>query len=152
MLTISTPIGLMRLSQEKDQIVGAVCIGGDDCNEDRATPLLMEASKQLEEYFAGVRSVFDLPLCIRGSVFEQAVYHALLQVPYGETRTYGEIARMIGRPGAARAVGRTCGQNPLLIFVPCHRIIGAGGRLTGFAAGIEVKQTLLLHEAENKQI
>ncbi|MBR5224677.1 MAG: methylated-DNA--[Clostridia bacterium] len=141
----------MRLCQEKNQLVSAVCIGENDRFEDSATPLLLEARRQLEEYFSGARSAFDLPLCIRGTAFEQSVYHALLSVPYGETRTYGELARMIGRPGAARAVGRACGQNPLLIFVPCHRIVGTGGRLTGFAAGTEAKRTLLLLEAGHKQ-
>lgn len=151
-LTVFTPIGPVRLCQEWDEIVSAVCIDQKEETEDHPTPLLLEAKRQIEEYFSGVRSAFDLPLRIRGTVFEQAVYRELLKIPCGETRMYGELAQIIGRPGAARAVGRACGRNPLLILVPCHRVVGIGGRLTGFAAGTEAKKILLSHERQMSRV
>lgn len=102
-----------------------------------------EVRRQLEEYFAGERETFDLPLAPRGTAFEKSVWNELSRIPYGETRSYAEIARAIGRPGAARAVGRANGANPIPIVVPCHRVIGANGSLTGFGGGLEVKSLLL---------
>ena len=101
------------------------------------------AIRQLGQYFAGTRREFDLELAPRGSEFEKQVWALLTKIPYGETRTYGELARALGRPSASRAVGAANGQNPLAIVVPCHRVIGADGTLTGYAGGIERKQTLL---------
>jgi methylated-DNA-[protein]-cysteine S-methyltransferase len=111
--------------------------------EDRRHPVLMEAERQLAEYFAGRRMVFDLPLAASGTPFQLQVWQALLRIPYGETRTYGAIAREIGHPAAARAVGAANGRNPLSIIAPCHRVIGASGALTGFAGGLAVKRYLL---------
>ncbi len=106
-------------------------------------PLLREAVRQLEEYFAGRRRRFDLPLDLRGTPFQLRVWELLQGIPYGETRSYGELAQDLGRPGAARAVGAANGANPLAIVVPCHRVIGAGGALTGYGGGIERKRFLL---------
>lgn len=108
-----------------------------------------EAARQLDEYLAGTRTTFELPLAPQGTVFEQEVWAALATIPYGQTRSYGQIAAQIGRPGwsAARAVGRANGRNPLWIVVPCHRVVGADGRLTGYAGGLEVKRALLDLEA-----
>ena len=102
-----------------------------------------EVRRQLEEYFAGERQTFDLPLSPKGTAFERSVWSELSRIPYGATRSYAEIARAIGRPGAARAVGRANGANPIPIVVPCHRVIGADGSLTGFGGGLEVKSRLL---------
>ena len=102
-----------------------------------------EVRRQLEEYFAGERETFDLPLAPKGTAFEKSVWNELSRIPYGETRSYAEIARAIGKPGAARAVGRANGANPIPIVVPCHRVIGANGSLTGFGGGLEVKSLLL---------
>jgi methylated-DNA-[protein]-cysteine S-methyltransferase len=102
-----------------------------------------EVRRQLAEYFAGERREFDLALAPAGTPFERAVWGELAKIPFGETRTYGEIAAALGRPGAARAVGRANGANPLPIVVPCHRVIGADGSLTGFGGGLEVKAWLL---------
>ena len=99
--------------------------------------------EQLAEYFAGERSDFDLPLAAPGSPFQHRVWAALRQIPYGETSTYGQIAEVIGRPGAARAVGLANGANPIGIVVPCHRVVGADGSLTGYGGGLERKQFLL---------
>lgn len=98
---------------------------------------------QLEEYFAGTRTTFDLVLRPTGTVFQRRVWDALSRIPYGETRTYGEIAEAIGQPGAARAVGLANGRNPIAIVVPCHRVIGADGSLTGYGGGLDVKRALL---------
>ena len=107
------------------------------------TPLTARAAAELEEYFDRRRSVFTVPLSPHGTEFQLAVWQALRDIPYGQTRTYGEIAGSIGRPKAARAVGMANHDNPLLIFTPCHRVVGKDGSLTGFACGLEVKRRLL---------
>jgi len=112
------------------------------------SPLLAEAEEQLNEYFAGLRTEFDLPLRAAGTPFQQAVWAEMNKIPYGETRTYGQLAAALGKPGASRAVGGACHRNPIGIIQPCHRVVGTGGSLTGFAAGLEVKQLLLALEAE----
>ena len=106
-------------------------------------PVLVETAAQLGAYFDGERTAFDLPLDFRGTDFQKQVWAALLTIPFGETRSYGEIARQIGHPGASRAVGAANGRNPISIIAPCHRVIGSHGSLTGFAGGIEAKRLLL---------
>jgi len=110
---------------------------------------LAEARRQLREYFAGKRRGFDLPLNLSGTEFQVSVLRALLEIPYGETVSYGEIAKRIGRPRAVRAVGAANGRNPLPVVVPCHRVIGSTGDLTGFGGGLDTKEALLRLEAEN---
>ena len=107
---------------------------------------------QLGEYFAGARRTFDVPLDLRGSEFQRAFWAALLEIPYGETASYGEIARRVGRPGKARAVGRANGSNPIAVIVPCHRVIGADGTLTGYGGGLERKRLLLDLESGRAQL
>jgi methylated-DNA-[protein]-cysteine S-methyltransferase len=102
-----------------------------------------ENLKQLQEYFDGIRTRFDLPLDIDGTPFQMAVWHELQKIPCGETRTYGEIARSIGKPGAARAVGMANHENPVAIVIPCHRVVGSDGSLTGYAGGLDLKKKLL---------
>lgn len=109
-------------------------------------PVIAAAARQLDEYFAGTRTTFDLPLDPVGTEFQRGVWRALLTIPYGETRSYADIARAIGRPSATRAVGAANGRNPLPIVTPCHRVIGSNGRLTGFAGGLPNKQLLLALE------
>jgi methylated-DNA-[protein]-cysteine S-methyltransferase len=106
-------------------------------------PLLIATERQLEEYFAGRRKAFELPLDFAGSAFQRRVWAALLNIPFGETRSYGQIAAQIGSPSAARAVGAANGKNPISIIAPCHRVIGGSGKLTGFAGGLAVKAYLL---------
>ncbi|MEV4146959.1 methylated-DNA--[protein]-cysteine S-methyltransferase [Amycolatopsis sp. NPDC049691] len=101
------------------------------------------AETQLKEYFAGQRREFDLPLAFRGTPFQRAVWAALLDIPYGETASYGELAQLLGKPAAARAVGLANGKNPISIIVPCHRVIGSTGSLTGYGGGLERKRYLL---------
>jgi len=116
---------------------------------DDRNPMLLEAERQLREYFAGKRQSFSLPLDPRGTTFQKSVWTALLAIPFGETRTYGELARQLGTPTASRAVGAANGRNPLSIVVPCHRVIGSTGKLTGFAGGLDAKAYLLRLEASS---
>ena len=111
------------------------------------TTLIKEAHQQLSEYLKGERKSFDLPLRMMGTDFQQRVWNALLKIPYGETRSYKQIAEAIGNPKAVRAVGMANNRNPLLIVVPCHRVIGADGKLVGYGAGIEKKEFLLRLES-----
>ncbi len=110
-------------------------------------PILCEAERQLDEYFAGTRTRFNLPLQAYGSKFDNKVWRALAKIPYGKTKSYLDLAKAIGSPKACRAVGAANGRNPLPIVVPCHRVIGANGKLTGFTGGLKRKATLLAHEA-----
>jgi methylated-DNA-[protein]-cysteine S-methyltransferase len=112
-----------------------------------ADPVLGTAAAQLEEYFAGARTAFDLPLDLAGTAFQRRAWLELAAIPYGTTRSYGAQARRLGRPRAARAVGAANARNPVPIVLPCHRLVGARGALTGFAGGLEVKRALLAHEA-----
>jgi methylated-DNA-[protein]-cysteine S-methyltransferase len=105
--------------------------------------VLAEAARQLEEYFAGTRRLFDLRVAAAGTAFQRTVWHALQGIPYGETRTYGDVARTVGNRAAVRAVGLANGRNPLPIVIPCHRVIGSDGSLTGFGGGLEAKRFLL---------
>jgi methylated-DNA-[protein]-cysteine S-methyltransferase len=110
-------------------------------------PVLDAAAAQLEQYFAGTRTAFDLPLELAGTAFQRRAWLELAAIPYGTTRSYGAQAERLGRPGAARAVGAANARNPLPVVLPCHRLVGARGALTGFAGGLEVKRALLAHEA-----
>lgn len=114
------------------------------------TPLLKEAAKQLLEYLNGIRKVFNIPLETEGTEFERTVWEALRTIPYGELRNYRQIAEQIGRPRACRAVGRANGLNPISIFIPCHRVIGSNGKLTGYAGGLTMKHQLLELETNKK--
>ncbi len=139
---ILLPIGKMTL-QERNDVLIAASLHELPEGKKQDTPLLRLAEEQLLSYFAGERRAFDLPLCMQGTPFQMRVWQALREIPYGETRSYGDIARTIGNPRACRAVGMANNKNPLLIFVPCHRVIGMDGRLTGFGAGLPVKEYLL---------
>jgi methylated-DNA-[protein]-cysteine S-methyltransferase len=115
--------------------------------EDSRHPVLVETERQLAEYFAGQRTEFSLTLDLAGTPFQRLVWKALLTIPFGETRSYGQIAAQIGNPAAVRAVGAANGRNPVSIVVPCHRVIGSSGALTGFAGGLDVKSKLLAFES-----
>ena len=151
--TIASPVGELTLVASGEGLV-AILWENDDPDRVRLRdltvqpdhPILIEAGRQLGEYFAGERTVFDLPLDFRGTDFQKAVWEALLTIPFGETRSYADIARTIGRPSACRAVGAANGRNPISIVAPCHRVIGTNGSLTGFAGGLEAKRRLLAIE------
>ena len=146
-----SPVGALTLTEEDEQLIG-VCFSSTPVPDaaEAETPLLMRAKQQLNEYFSGERKAFDLPLAPMGTPFQQAVWQALRQIPYGETRTYGAIAAQIGRPCAARAVGMANHHNPIAIIQPCHRVIGTSGRLTGYAGGLDKKEYLLTLEKNGK--
>ncbi len=141
--------GFIKIGYDKDEIFYIKTTESVDC-ENEPNSLTNEAFSQLEEYFRKKRKTFDLPLKIKGTPFQEKVWRVLLKIPYGETRTYGEIAEKIGYPKGARAVGMANHNNPLWIVVPCHRVVGKGGKLTGYAGGIQVKEKLL--KIENADI
>lgn len=114
-----------------------------ECSAAEASPLLKQAAEELSEYFAGTRREFTTPLTPVGTPFQQAVWEALRTIPYGQTRTYKQIAEQVGRPSACRAVGMANNRNPIPVIIPCHRVVGSNGALVGYAGGLTVKQTLL---------
>ncbi|MEZ0243733.1 MAG: methylated-DNA--[protein]-cysteine S-methyltransferase [Sphingomonas sp.] len=149
--TIPSPVGELTLVASDKGLTAILweCDRGSDrvklgaTREDAGHPVLGAAARQIGEYFAGKRVAFDLPLDFRGTDFQKSVWGALLTIPFGETRSYAEIARQVGRPTAFRAVGAANGKNPISIIAPCHRVIGTNGTLTGFAGGLEAKALLL---------
>lgn len=151
--TIPSPTGDLTLIAS-DAGLTAILWGDDPAMQARYAPrrqdrdhsVIAATIRQLEEYFAGTRTSFDLPLDPVGTAFQRDVWRALLTIPYGETRSYADLACAIGRPTATRAVGAANGRNPLPIVTPCHRVIGSNGRLTGFAGGLPNKQLLLALE------
>ena len=146
--TFSSPIGPLTLHAENGAITGVWMEDDPHLAERRDdTPPLEDARRQLEAYFAGELRDFDLPIAPAGSQFQLRVWEELRAIPYGETISYGELARRVGDPGAARAVGLANGKNPLPVIVPCHRVIGADGSLTGFGGGLDRKRRLLELEA-----
>ena len=154
-VTVDSPVGPLTLVAADGALAGLYM------NEQRHRPaderfgvpgadqdgeLFAEVSQQLKQYFAGERTDFDLRLALRGTPFQQRVWAALQDIPYGQTVSYGQLADQIGQPSASRAVGLANGKNPIGIIVPCHRVVGADGSLTGYGGGIERKQYLLAHE------
>ena len=151
---MDSPVGQLKLVANGDRLAAilwendkpnrvrlAALVQANDC------PVLIETERQLNEYFAGTRHAFDLPLNFQGTEFQQKVWQALLTIPFGQTRSYTEIALQIGNVNAVRAVGAANGKNPISIVAPCHRVIGASGDLTGFAGGLTNKMLLLSLEA-----
>jgi methylated-DNA-[protein]-cysteine S-methyltransferase len=144
---VDSPVGPLELRARDGALTGLGFDPGEPPSGAPAGGVLAEAAGQLEEYFAGERRAFDLPLRFtRGSAFERRVWHALLGIPYGRTTTYGALAAALGDPGLARAVGAANGRNPIAIVVPCHRVVGANGRLVGYGGGLERKRALLALE------
>lgn len=140
-----SPIGRITLAQKNEALVW-LRHGEPEPAEPpllTETPLLLKAAQELTEYFAGQRQVFDLPLAPEGTPFQQRVWMALRQIPYGKTVSYATLAKMAGNPRAVRAVGGANGKNPLMILIPCHRVIAADGRLGGFSGGLDTKRFLL---------
>jgi methylated-DNA-[protein]-cysteine S-methyltransferase len=148
--TIESPVGELKLVASDKGLV-AILWENDSPRRVRLTelvanekhPVLIETEQQLDEYFAGKRKAFSVALDMRGTRFQQDVWAALLAIPFGETRSYGQLAKQLGNPRASRAVGAANGKNPVSIIVPCHRVIGSSGKLTGFAGGLDTKAQLL---------
>ena len=155
--TIPSPVGELKLVAS-DKGLAAILWENDDPShfrltpvaEDRNHPILMETERQLKDYFAGERKTFSVALDLGGTEFQKKVWAVLLTIPCGETRSYRQIARQIGKPKAVRAVGAANGKNPCPIIVPCHRVIGSTGKLIGFGGGLEAKAYLLALEADNR--
>lgn len=154
--TIESPVGKLKLVASNEGLV-AVLWQNDrpsrvrlgELVENDCHPILLKAERQLGEYFAGKRKEFSVPLDMRGTPFQKNVWEALLAIPFGETRSYGQLAKQLGNPNATRAVGAANGRNPLSIIVPCHRVIGSTGKLTGFGGGLETKAHLLSLEEKS---
>ena len=145
--TYQTELGELTLAENGEALTRLSFGGGLPQGAAREeTPLLQKAHGQLTEYLAGERRRFELPLAPGGTPFEQAVWAQLLKIPYGETCTYGGLAARLGRPGASRAVGMANHRNPIGIIIPCHRVIGKDGSLTGYAGGLGIKERLLILE------
>lgn len=137
-----TPIGTICIEDEDNNIVG-LYLDNSDPKDDIETELIKKAHIQLTEYFNKTRKIFDLPVKFKGTDFQNKVWKSLQTIPYGETRSYGQIAEQIGNPKASRAVGGANNKNRIIIVVPCHRVIGANGSLVGFGCGIDIKKYLL---------
>ena len=147
---MDSPVGALKLVAHDHALVAVMWDNEDhkrvrlaELIQDHQHPMLIRVKKQLEQYFAGQRQQFDLPLDFQGTDFQQQVWQTLLTIPYGETRSYKEIAVQIGNEKAVRAVGAANGKNPISIIAPCHRVIGSSGALVGFAGGLDKKQILL---------
>ena len=154
---IRSPVGKLKLVASSRALVAVLWererpnrVKLDEMSLDPQHPILIETERQLAEYFAGKRTEFDLPLEPNGTEFQKKVWRTLREIPFGKTKRYLDLARAIGSPDASRAVGAANGKNPLSIVVPCHRVVGANGALTGFAGGLETKAALLALEAASR--
>lgn len=154
---IKTPVGQLTLVASAKKLVAVLWendkprrVSVDNPLEDKTHPVLLKAEKQLQEYFQGKRTSFDIPLEFHGTEFQKKVWAQLQKIPFGERRSYLDLAKKMGRPLACRAVGAANGKNPLSIIVPCHRVIGSNGKLTGFAGGLKNKDFLLSFEQSEK--
>lgn len=147
---MNSPVGLIRLHAHSGLLTGIEFNAQEDGADNDSDPVLLGTEKQLKDYFAGQRRDFDLPLASEGTEFQKKVWAQLRKIPYGETVTYGEIAKRLGLATiVSRAVGAANGANPLPIVVPCHRVIGTDGKLTGYSGGLDIKRTLLMLENPN---
>ena len=153
---MASPVGQLRLVANEQALVAILWDNENpkrvrlaELIEDVSHPILLNTQQQLIEYFSGQRKVFDIPLDFEGTDFQKQVWSALLTIPYGETRSYKQIAQQLGNEKAVRAVGAANGKNPISIIAPCHRVIGSGGALVGFAGGLDKKEILLRLELNN---
>ena len=151
---IHSPVGNLKLVASDKGLVAILWqndkptrVRLNELVEDPTHPILLDTERELGEYFAGKRKAFSIPLDMRGTPFQKNVWHALRAIPFGETRSYGQLAKQLGNPQAMRAVGAANGRNPISIIAPCHRVVGSTGKLTGFAGGLDVKARLLALEA-----
>ncbi len=143
-LLVDTPLGAMTLVEQDGRLAALrLKASRNDGEIEQETPLLLQAAEELHEYFGRRRKTFSVPLAPQGTAFQQAVWAALQDIPYGKTQSYGDIAKALGKPRAARAVGMANNRNPLPIFIPCHRVIGANGDMVGYGGGLDVKEYLL---------
>lgn len=149
---LSSPVGTLTLTEEEGALTGLYFGRLSRQGQEVLSPVLKETARQLSEYFSGKRREFSLPLSPKGTEFQLRVWRALETIPYGETRSYGDMARLIGSPKACRAVGMANHRNPISIIVPCHRVVGANGSLTGYGGGLDAKRFLLDLEQKNRAL
>ena len=149
---LSSPVGTLTLTEEEGALTGLYFGRLSRQGQEVLSPVLEETARQLSEYFSGKRREFSLPLSPKGTEFQLRVWRALETIPYGETRSYGDMARLIGSPKACRAVGMANHRNPISIIVPCHRVVGANGSLTGYGGGLDAKRFLLDLEQKNSAL
>jgi methylated-DNA-[protein]-cysteine S-methyltransferase len=156
---VESPVGALRLVGDDAGLAGVLWESQDPASsgfelgeENTGHPVLTQAARELREYFAGERREFTVPLAFSGTPFQNTVWRALAAIPFGETRSYGELAKAVGSPKASRAVGAANGRNPIPIILPCHRVIGSSGSLTGFGGGLPMKKQLLEHERSGTQM
>ena len=147
-IIINSQIGEIAVFAENEKIIRLDLKTKEKADSVITEKVLLKAEKQLFEYFSGERKTFDLDFEFSGTEFQKSVWNELLKIQFGKTKTYGEIAKAIGKPKAARAVGSACGKNPLAIIIPCHRVLGMNGKIAGFAWGTEIKEWLLGYEAK----
>ncbi len=148
--TVASPLGNILLQSDKDSLLLLQFLGEASVQDSRIPEILGKAAIQLDEYFGGSRRVFDLALSVEGTDFQERVWQLVQQVEYGKTSSYGELANHLGSSVFSRAVGLANGKNPIPIIIPCHRIIGSSGKLTGYSGGLERKKWLLLHEQQHR--
>ncbi len=152
---MDSPVGELQIITSEHGVV-AILWPGDERwtyeTEDGSSPIAEAASAELAEFFEGDRTDFSMPLDLRGTEFQRMVWHSLTEIPFGETVSYAEQANRLGRPTAVRAVASANGKNPVSIVVPCHRVIGSNGKLTGYAGGLDAKQWLLQHESSSDRL
>lgn len=149
---LNTPIGVLII-EARDHAVCEINLARADemtTEESGNEPVLIQAKQELQEYFDGKRTTFTFAMNAEGTPFQKSVWNTLLTIPFGETKTYGEIAKAVDNPKGSRAVGMACNKNPIMIAVPCHRVLGAGGAMTGYAGGIPVKEALLNLEQKSR--
>lgn len=148
----NSPVGVLCVEDNGSAVTAIrLCRNGEAYGDsDNQSELAQDVIKQLEEYFDGERRIFEIPIAPKGTEFQQKVWRALTDIPYGETRTYGEIAQQTGNPRACRAVGNANNKNPIMIVIPCHRVIGSNGDLTGYACGLDIKKYLIDLEKSSK--
>ncbi|HPI97945.1 MAG TPA: methylated-DNA--[protein]-cysteine S-methyltransferase [Synergistales bacterium] len=146
-----SPVGVMEIKGDNSYIYEITFVKDDTISKETAqsSPLLEQCASELDEYFAGARKFFDLPLLLEGTTFQKRVWEELAKIPYGKTLSYSDIANIMGNPGAVRAVGGANHSNPVSIIIPCHRVIGKDGSLTGYGGGLWRKQWLLEHEIKH---
>lgn len=151
--TYEMKIGQLKI-QEEDNAITEITLGTNlfEDEEKKETDLIKKAAGQLEEYFLGERRSFELPLAPKGTEYQKKVWNALCQIPYGETRSYREIAEAIGNPKGCRSIGMANHNNPIIVVIPCHRVIGSNGKLVGYGGGLSVKKFLLELEAKEKKM
>ena len=151
-ILVESPLGVLTVTAQEGYVssIALAQEGSDGVSTENAdSEVLRNAARELKEYFAGERTKFTFPMRAEGTPFQQKVWQALREIPYGQTRAYGEIAGLIGQAKASRAVGMACNRNPIMIAVPCHRVVGAKGALVGYAYGTDTKQKLLTLERES---